>query len=65
MQLGTPLPTIAILGRWQSERSMREYLRLCELALIRIRQQVDPKLAIRHASLARGVDYCWDYNPSG
>ena len=44
---GTPVATIALLGRWLSERSLREYLRLGELSLLRLAQRADPLVHAR------------------
>ena len=52
---GTPIPTIAILGRWLSDRSLREYLRLGELSLLRQRQMGSADLQSRVALLNRGA----------
>lgn len=39
-----PVPEIALMGRWQSEKSMREYLRKGEVAALRQREDI-PKSA--------------------
>jgi integrase len=59
LQSGVPLPTIAVLGRWQSERSMREYLRLGELSILKMEQSLQPEVNRRILALSRCAEACW------
>ena len=58
--LGTPPSTIALLGRWLSERSLRQYLRLGELALLRTRRDMTPAVRNRIHRLAMGAGCVFD-----
>lgn len=52
LQTGTPLSDIMLTGRWLSERSAREYLRRRDVALLRLRHDIDEDAWRRAAALA-------------
>ncbi len=60
LRLGVALNEIAMHGRWLSERSMREYLRRGEVAVLRLRGEV-PVHVWRHiAEWANVGPRVWD-----
>lgn len=59
---GTPLADILVYGRWQSDRSAREYIRQGEVAIHRTRQAMNPQLrrrVVHWASLVSSVWVCY------
>lgn len=55
---GTPLADILVYGRWQSDRSAREYIRH-EVAVHRTRQAMNPQLRRRVVHWASLVSSAW------
>lgn len=61
LQQRVPLADIMLRGRWLSERSAREYLRRVDVAIMRLRQDIEP-LAWRWAgALAALGPMVWAY----
>jgi integrase len=59
-RMNVPLPSIALHGRWLSERSMREYLRKGEVTLLRLRGAVAKSSWTRASSLSKLGLAAWD-----
>lgn len=56
---GTPLPDILLFGRWQSERSARDYIRQGEVGIHRARVRMDAALQRRVLSWASLLPNVW------
>lgn len=58
-RLGTPLADILLFGRWNTERSAREYIRKGEVAIYRYRQAMDGRTMQRVDAWAQRCARCW------
>ena len=58
-RVGTPLSDILLFGRWNTERSAREYIRKGEVAIYKYRQYMDVETKRRVEAWANRCTTCW------
>ena len=61
MELGFDFNEARLYGRWSSESSAREYIRLGQTAAARMRQQIPERIWSRLERLASAVADVWAY----
>ena len=64
LKANVPLASIALIGRWLSDRSMREYLRRGEVAQLRLRKDVVAGTWERIDELALIGEHVWQELPA-
>ena len=62
---GVPLNDVCLFGRWASEASAREYIRLGQMAMLRTTRRIDRARWECFVVLARTIDRSWSLAASG